>query len=276
MERIDGAAGARGMSDIPPVRPARKLPVEIVVKRAFLFSWESRHVLLLPFLIYATLTILAELFVSQIASADNHGPIYVLTAVEQVFAMAFAVGVHRYVLLGETHAGFGFFRWDRHFVRYVLVTVLLFILGVLAAVPAAASLASGGGPNAGAPALHATAFFGLITLLMAAAILIRLSLLLPSAAIGDETRAKTIWEMTQGNSFRLMAATLMTVLPFLIVEVVLLRLVPENGGAIEIIVTIAVGLVSPAQLIALTVLLALCYDLLVRGNGPVVTDRRNG
>jgi hypothetical protein len=121
-----------------------------------------------------------------------------------------------------------------------------------------------------------TAFFGLITLLLAAAILLRLTLLLPSAAIGDETRAKTIWEMTQGNSFRLIAATLMTVLPFLIVEAALLRLVPENDGVIEIVVTIAVGLVSPAQLIALTVLLALCYDLLVRGNGPVVTDRRSG
>jgi hypothetical protein len=264
------------MTDIPPVRPARKLPVEIVVKRAFLFSWESRHVLLPAFLIYATLTILAELFVSQIASADNHGPIYLLTALEQIFAMAFAVGVHRYVLLGEIHAGFGFFRWDRHFVRYVLVTVLLFILGVLAAVPAA-SVASGVGPGGVQGMGGATALFGLVTLFLAAAILIRLSLLLPSAAIGDETRAKTIWEMTQGNSFRLMAATLITVLPFLIAEAALLRLVPESGGGVmEVIVTIAVGLVSPAQLITLTVLLALCYDLLVRGNGPVVTDRRNG
>ncbi len=264
------------MTDIPPARPARKLPVEIVVKRAFLFSWESRHVLLLPFLIYATLTILAELFVNRIAGADDHGPIYLLTALEQIFAMAFAVGVHRYVLLGEMHAGFGFFRWDRHFVRYVLVTVLLFILGILAAIPAA-SVASGVGPGGVQGMGGATAFFGLVALLLAAAVLIRLSLLLPSAAMGDETRAKTVWEMTQGNSFRLMAATLMTVLPFLIAEAALLRLVPENGGGVmEVIVTIAVGLVSPAQLIVLTVLLALCYDLLVRGNGPVVTDRRNG
>lgn len=264
------------MSDVPPARPAPKLPVEIVVKRAFQFSWESRHILLPPFLIYSALTILAELLVSQIASADDREPIYVLTAIEQIFAMAFAVGVHRYVLLGEAPPGFGFFRWDRHFVRYVLVTVILFILGVLAAVPAA-SVASGVGPGGVQGMGGATVFFGMATLFLAAAILIRLALLLPSAAIGDETRAKTIWEMTQGNSFRLIAATLMTVLPFLIVEAGLLRLMPENGGgAIEVIVTIAIGLVSPAQLIALTVLLALCYDLLVRGNGPVIADRRNG
>ncbi len=264
------------MIDVPPVRPARKLPVEVVVKRAFLFSWESRHVLLMPFLIYAVLTILAELFVSQIAGVDDHGPIYLLTAVEQVFAMAFAVGVHRFVLLGEAPAGLGFFRWDRHFVRYVLVTVLLFIMGVLAAIPAA-SVASGVGPGGVQGMGGATALFGLATLLLAMAILIRFVLLLPSAAIGDETRAKTLWEMTHGNGFRLMAATLMTVLPFLIIEAALLRLMPDTGGGlIEVVITIAVGLVSPAQLIALTVLLALCYDLLVRGNGPVVTDRRNG
>jgi hypothetical protein len=263
------------MSDVPPAQPTRKLPVEIVVRRAFLFSWESRHILLPPFLIYATLTILAEVLVSQIGGADDHRPIYILTAIEQIFAMAFAVGIHRYVLLGEAPAGFGFFRWDRHFVRYVLVTILLFILGVLAAVPTA-SVASGVGPGGVEGMGGATVFFGMATLFLAASILVRLALLLPSAAIGDETRAKTIWGMTQGNSFRLIAATLMTVLPFLIVQAALLRLMPENGGgAIEILVTIAVGLVSPAQLITLTVLLALCYDLLVRGNGPVVTDSRN-
>jgi hypothetical protein len=263
------------MSDIPPARPARKLPVEIVVKRAFLFAWESRRILLPPFLIYATLTILAEVLVSQIAGGEGHGPIYVLTAIEQIFAMAFAVGVHRYVLLGEAPAGFGFFHLDKHFIRYVLVTVLLFFLGVMAAVPTA-SVASGVGPGGVQGMGGATVFFGMATLFLAAAILVRLALLLPSAAIGDETRAKTIWEMTQGNSFRLIAATLMTVLPFLVVEAALLRLMPENGGgAIEVAITVAVGLVSPAQLITLTVLLALCYDLLVRGNGPVVTDGRN-
>ncbi len=264
------------MTDIPPARPVRKLPVEIVVKRAFLFSWESRHVLAMPFLIYAALTILAELITVQFSGPKNPGPEQILTIVEEFFMMAFAVGVHRFVLLGEARPSFQFFRWDRYLVRYALITILLFVLMFLAALPSIGmALRASGGTPSGADGM--AALFGMVTVFLALIILTRLSLLLPSAAIGDETRARAIWEVTQGNSFRLLAATLLTSLPFLIVEAALYRLMPDNeAGAVGAIVRIAIGITTPAQLIVLTVLLALCYDLLVRGNGPVVTDRRNG
>jgi hypothetical protein len=263
------------MIDIPPARPARKLPVETVVKRAFLFSWESRHVLLQPFLIYAVLTILAELVTTHVAGPTSK-PMVLVAVAEQIFAMAFAVGIHRFVLLGEMPAGLRFFHLDRYFVRYVLVAIVLSLLLTLGSLPLLASISEtkDGGP---ATVDGATLFFGTITLMLASIILVRLTLLLPSAAAGEETRAKTIWETTQGNGFRLLAATLITVLPFLIAEAALLRVLPKgDGGIAELVVTVAVGFLQPAQVIVLTVMLALCYDLLVRGNGPVVADRRNG
>jgi hypothetical protein len=60
--------------------------------------------------------------------------------------------------------------------------------------------------------------------------------------------------------------TLLTALPFLIVEMMLAGL--GGGGQLSLIVTILVSLVASAQLIVLTVMLALCYDVLVRGGGP--------
>ena len=42
----------------------RRLPIETVVKRSFLFAWESRAALMAPFLIYAAITILADIVVN--------------------------------------------------------------------------------------------------------------------------------------------------------------------------------------------------------------------
>ena len=248
--------------------PPRRLPIEVVVKRSFLFAWESRFVLAVPYAIYAVATILADLVLSRGLSSDNRIALYVLTAAEQIFAMAFAVGIHRYVLLGEAHPGLRFFRWDRHFVQYVLIAILLLILAMTAALmvfgvmgndPAAAATGMGG----------ATALFGLAVMLVTGLVLSRLSLALPLAAIGDQVRTRTVWQATEGNGFRLLATILVTILPFLVIEAVLIRLMPDpSGGVLEILVTMALGLISPIQLIVVTITLALSYDVLVRGGGP--------
>jgi hypothetical protein len=75
----------------------------------------------------------------------------------------------------------------------------------------------------------------------------------------------------------------MTVLPFVLIQGVLIRLLPEatepaatGPGAVEIVITIAWGLISPLQLIVVTVMLSLCYDALVRGGGPPVVEAGRG
>jgi hypothetical protein len=250
-----------------PQQPARKLPVDIVVKRAFLYAWESRALLLPPLLIYAGLTIVADLAVIRFLGSKVSGSAQLVTFFEELLALAFAVGVHRFVLLGETRPGFAFFRWDRHFVRYVLITILLFVLMLAAALPVVQAALMGGPPNG------VIMLFGTVTLFFAVIVITRLSLLLPSAAIGDEIRGRAIWEATQGNSFRLLGATLLTSLPFLILGVALLGLASDDKiGFMVVAVRVALDLLAPAQTIVVTVMLALSYDLLVRGNGPAIIE----
>jgi hypothetical protein len=248
----------------------RRLPIEIVVKRSFLYVWESRQVLGAPFIIYAAIAALAEFLSDIAAGAKNSGAVYILAAADQIFAIAFAVGIHRFVLQGEARPGFQFYRWDRHFVQYVLITLLLLILAMMAALIVVGFIgADAAEGNAEPGAIGALA--GIVMMIGVALMLSRLSLALPSAALGDGKRPRDIWLATGGNSFRLLGATLLTALPFLVVEVALSRLVPSpGGGAIEFAVIVAEAAISTARLIVVTTMLSLSYDVLIRGGGPPV------
>src|ERR1700748_2949595 len=103
----------------------KRLPIDMVVRRSFLFAWESRAVLMAPLLVYAAITAIADLAAMQVFGGDNRAAVFLITILEQIFGMAFAVGIHRFVLLAEAPAGFRFFRWDRNFVQYVVVALLL-------------------------------------------------------------------------------------------------------------------------------------------------------
>jgi hypothetical protein len=48
----------------------------------------------------------------------------------------------------------------------------------------------------------------------------------------------------------------------------LFRLEPEPDGIGESLITIVFGLLSPLQMIVVTIMLSLSYDALVRGGGP--------
>ena len=253
------------MTDAGP----RRLPIEIVVKRSFLYAWECRAILAAPVAIYAVVTILAELLLGVAAAPKSGGALYLLSTAEQVFAAAFAVGLHRFVLLGEMRHGARFFRWDRQFVQYVMLTLLLLILALAAAVMVAGVVGTDDDAAMIAPGA-AGALFGLAVMLGVALVLSRLALTLPAAALGDGKRPRDIWQATNGNGFRLLATTLLTALPFLVVEAALGRLVAAEpaGGVMPMLVIVAQGVLSAMQLTVVTVMLSLSYDVLIRGGGP--------
>ena len=243
----------------------RRLPIETVVKRSFLYAWESRAALMTPFLIYTVVTILADVAVNELAGTVDRSVQFLLAAAEQVFATGFAVGIHRYVLAAEIRPGFAFFRWDRHFVRYILLTLLLLLLVVVAAVVVLGAV--GFDPATQAIKLDATAaLIGSAALFTVSVIISRLSLLLPSAAVGDDVPARTVWKATEHNGFRLLATTLLIALPFVTVEMMLVSL--RGIGGLAFPVTILLGVITAAQLVVITVMLSLSYDVLVRGGGP--------
>jgi hypothetical protein len=242
----------------------RRLPIELVIKRSFLYAWESRAVLMMPLLIYAGVTLLADIAINGLLGQVDRLVQVLLAIAEQVFSVAFAVGIHRFVLAGEVRPGFRFFRWDRHFIRYMLLSLLLVLL-----VAVAAAMVLAGGYDPGTQALRvngAAALIGSAALFIVSLIVSRLLMMLPAAAVGDEVPARTIWQATEGNGFRLLATMLLTVVPFLIVEIILLSF--SGGDQPSLVITILLSLVGSAQLVVLTIMLALSYDVLVRGGGP--------
>jgi len=245
----------------------RRLPIETVVKRSYLYAWESRAVLLTPLLIYAAITAFADLALTRTVGTGDHLAVFLLTAVEQIFAMALQVGLHRYVLLGETPGGFQFFRWDRHFIQYALVTLLLFTIGLSAGLMI---LGMAGDPTAQPPTLGGAAIlFSIAVMLFVALVLSRLALSLPAAALGDQVRGRRIWQATEGNGFRLLGATLLTILPFLVIEAALVSQMTSGGNNIgDFVITVLLRMVASVQLIVMTIMLSLSYDVLVRGGGP--------
>ncbi len=248
----------------PTVR--RYLPIYLAVTRSYLYAWESRVVLARPYAIYAAVTILAELLLLGVAGHRSNAADYALLAMEEVFALAFAVGVQRFVLLGETPSALRFFRFDRHFVQYLLLAILLVILAIFGAIPGLMVMGAPG-HDAGFDAQGPAAAIATAITVMAAAAICRLTLTLPAAAI---------WYASAGNSFRLLATMMLTVLPFLLIAGALLQFVPAPPpGSIpapvtraELVVTVMTGLISPVQTIVCNIMLSLCYDSLIRGGGP--------
>lgn len=260
------------------VNQPRLLPIVAVVTRSYAFAWERRNVLAAPYAIYAALTIALDLFVSHVIDSDP-AISYATQALAEIFGLAFAVGIQRFVLLGEMRPGIAFFRWDRNFVQYVATTLLLVLGAAIVVILAtrvggAFGVAPGGGANSGA-----AAGLGLVMILViaiAATTFARLSLTLPAAALGEPDRLQRVWQATQRNGGRLFAAAVIVVLPFLIVQLILLKLSSQDQATGEALIAgepiwpvqILLGLISPIQLIVLTVMLALNYDALVRGGGP--------
>jgi hypothetical protein len=257
----------------PTVR--RYLPIYLAVTRSYLYAWESRVVLARPYAIYAAVTILAELLLLGVAGHRSNAADYALLAMEEVFALAFAVGVQRFVLLGETPSALRFFRFDRHFVQYLLLAILLVILAIFGAIPGLMVMGAPG-HDAGFDAQGPAAAIATAITVMAAAAICRLTLTLPAAAVGDTLSTRAIWYASAGNSFRLLATMMLTVLPFLLIAGALLQFVPAPPpGSIpapvtraELVVTVMTGLISPVQTIVCNIMLSLCYDSLIRGGGP--------
>lgn len=243
----------------------RRLPIDMVVRRSFLFAWESRAVLMTPLLIYAGITAIADLAAMQVFGADNRATVFLITILEQIFGMAFAVGIHRFVLLAEAPAGFRFFRWDRNFIQYVVVALLLLIIGASALLMAVGAL--GGDPTAQPAVSGVGALFSLFVMVFAALILSRFSLALPATALGDPVRPRQIWQMTVGNGWRLVATAMLVVLPFFVLDALYIQILGADGMA-KLVLIAMLRLTATVQLVVTTIMLSLSYDVLIRGGGP--------
>lgn len=264
-------------------RQPRPLPIWTVFKRSYAYAWERRDVFALPYLIYALVTILVDVGLDR-ATGGSRPANAIALVIDQAFGMAFAVAIQRFVLLGEAGRGAAFFRWDRHFVSYLVNALLLglaigftfiFLFGMFENIGIMMGAVD---PDTfrpiPSPQASMLSLLGLAVVISLTALMSRLLLTLPAAALGQPDRLRTVWLATAGNGLRLLATSLLVLLPFITIEVALLRtaLDDEGGlaltGPLSLLVEIVSGLVAPMQLVVFTIMLALDYDALVRGGGP--------
>ena len=260
----------------------RLLPILVVVKRSYAYAWERRAILARPYALYLVLTALGSLL--QAAASNNAAITLLVFAASQIFALAFAIGIHRLVLLNEAGRGAGFFRWDHHFVPYVAAALgfalasfaALFLAALFASVVYAMLFGVPGGPPAssggGSGGQSLISLFAVGPVVLVATFLSRFSLALPSVAIGAETRLGHLWRDTHHNGARLLAVEILVLLPFLALQgMLLLTALTPGSPSVNlpiIALTLVVMMIAPLQVIVGNVALSLQYDFLIRGNGP--------
>jgi hypothetical protein len=256
-----------------PAKP-RRLPIAIVVKRSFLYAWESRAVLAVPTFIYVAATILGDLLLAWLS--DNRVVEFAVWGLLQTIAMSFAVGIHRFCLLGEAPHGARFFRRDRNFVHYALTALALILSAGVVFVLAMGMLGNAVALGAEPGKQSIVTLIGLVIIVSFAILFCRVLLILPAAAIGDHNPLKTIWQRTRFNGPRLLGADFLAFLPFLAAQLIVMLSVYSpaqvfsgaSGVTPNIALTAIQIIIAPLQLIVLNIALSLQYDILVRGNGP--------
>lgn len=152
-------------------------------------------------------------------------------------AAAVAVAWHRHILLNEALT-----RWmaplDARVARYFVLTVLVALL--MSTLPALVFVLSGGaamlsaGPGA-APPGFGPLLLGPITAIACLYVALRLQLVFPATAIGDDaTTFRRSWELTRGHGGRLLLGFALVTVPVGIVAIglafFLSRLAAETGS----------------------------------------------
>lgn len=267
----------------------KRLPVWAVVKRSYGYVWDHRALLAVPLLLVFAVNLASGVYLQHLFAAAGgpqlapQGLVLLISFTVIVFSMSVVVGIHRTVLLDETRRGIGFLRLDGNLMRYIGAWLLLALLGILLAVifvllltilALATGLTKQHSPH---PVLIAVSSF--VAVFILGIFFLRFMLALPAAAVGSKDGLGVSWSATRGNWMRLLAAGILTVLPFLILDVLIAIPVMHNAiSALRvgiqkpveqpIAILFASSFVKAVDLAVLTVMLSLSYDVLVRGGGP--------
>lgn len=218
------------------------------------------------------------------ASPANAAVQIALFAASAIIGAAVAVAWHRTLLLGPEAGGANRLKVDARALRYfgyvALVNLAAGVLGVSLGVAAGiAASFLGTAFGLGFASVGLSQVFVLIGLLFGGYLAARWTILFPAVAIDDPSvRLQASWEATRGNGWRILAGTVLVMLPLLAVYGVLfipaILLVSAVGGGL-VGLWLAAGYavaVQTAMAFLTGVLIAgfmsLCYDVLIRGGGP--------
>ncbi len=234
-----------------------RLPVLDITVRSYAFLWQERRILALPMLILILL--MAVIPNPADPGIDDWLTILIAASPTALFMPAFEVGLFRRILLGEPRRHFALFCLNRALVTYSVAGLKLFLYLAMAAIPAAILLSMSfydsleeDAATTVSAAAYAGLFFGGLALLL----IIRLILVLPSAATGTAITFREASGLAKGNGMRLIAIVALTVAPLLIIPAAM---------PLPLLAAILQALAVPVRAMAL----ALSYRLLTE---PAVSE----
>jgi hypothetical protein len=181
------------------------LPVFATIIRSFEVMAEQWRLLTLPFVALSVFNLLIDHLMTRMR--DDGGASIGLNFLTIVIGMSFITGIHRTVLLNEARNGIGFFRFDRSWLRHVTAWATLsgccLLLTLSYAIVAAASYFLIAFVLSTLAARIAVGIETGIAIIVMLGMLVRLTLSLPAAAIGEPRRLALSWRATRGNVWRM-------------------------------------------------------------------------
>jgi len=186
----------------------KKLPVWGTVRATYRYIGDHLGLLILPTFLF----LVFQLGASSVAWT-RLSPVWgLLTA---IVGFSFAVGIHRTILAGETRGGAHFFHWDRYLWAYTKLSMAVgfaVLVLVFAALWFGRNLVLNWLTQPGKLLLLIMPAFLLATWLTS-----RLGLAFPAAALGRDRVLARSWQGTRGNSLRIIATGILTLLPVMLV-----------------------------------------------------------
>ncbi len=270
------------MSDDFPDETIPSLSITEIAGRSYSYVWDNRRLLAVPLIFVFAIQFLFAILAPAAGPKPALGALPMITGLSIasiVCLMAFAVGVHRAVLLQDVRTGFAFLRWDNNFRRYARTWLTVFLMTMACATIAVIVMMIALKTGAGKPS--STMVVVLIGLAIPlAALLPRLSLAFPAAAVGELEPIRYSWRITKGSVLKLLAAFVLATLPFLFFGLLLavptlfaammIKLVPNVALAMKSLTYIFVAVNAALKSLStaiLTVTLSLSYDALAERPG---------
>ncbi|MEQ8267777.1 MAG: hypothetical protein RH982_11310 [Parvibaculum sp.] len=244
-----------------------KLDILATVREAYGGAWthmgEMLRLIWLPGLLYLATSVVSM----YVDPAENLLTSLLLNVVALFLWPIIAVIWHRFILIGDAPSGRFHLHFGRREARFLMVSIFLFLLllpGLLLAM--AGTTVAAEQPQSTTGSL--LGFIGMLLILVSVYFFVRLSLLLPAAAVDDPIDARLALERTRGNFWRMIVVFTLVVLPIALC-VVLLASLMQAMPALALLGAAAFALVSIFFAIVNVAVLSVVYRELL---GPPGTQ----
>jgi hypothetical protein len=251
------------------MRAPTPLPVREIIAKSYAYAWENRSALILPIAVLLLLDLFSAWLSLKAAATDESVRAHILipSLVSIWFfllgTMAFAVGIHRRILLGEARQDLALFQIDRKLLTYLWtmlkVSLALAAICLMLILPIAIFQAVTTTVASQPPSLDNMLPLTMVAIFIDLLFGIRLMLALPGAAVGGERSIRRSWRMSQGNWGRLIFILCGVTLPF---QIPALSISQMDPGAISWAAIILNAILTTISLPVLTVALSLSYGKL--------------